>query len=324
MENTLNELEEFDPRLADDVVAAGYPVNASGRATTISGLKYQYESQPRVIREAEYKNNFPSFLLKYQILRNFEWQAGFNRAISRPPIDILTGLWVVDEVNERVTSPNPELPPENSKNMQTRLAYYFGGRSPGQLSLALSQNEISNLRESYDYTAEEFGVEDEEFATYTFRSYRVSANERRFRNMEIAYNQTLGFLPSELLRGINVNVAYTRSYADQRRNNLAPHRVSSRLGYAYRKFNGSVGMIWRDDSPDGIYGRYKGELTQFDLSLNWRLTNRYTLYVQARNFTGVPVVWYESPVGSVEGHNPSLRSMQEYGANWVFGCRGQF
>jgi hypothetical protein len=36
------------------------------------------------------------------------------------------------------------------------------------------------------------------------------------------------------------------------------------------------------------------------------------------------VLWYESPVGSVEGQNPSLRVMQEYGANWVFGVKGQF
>jgi len=323
VENTLNELKEFAPRLRDAVVAQGFPVNNAGRATTIPGLQYQYQSQPRITRESEYHNYFPSILLKYQILPNFEYQAGFNRAISRPPIDILTGLWVVDEVNERVNAPNPELPPEHSKNFQTRLAYYFGGRAPGQLSLALSQNTIKNLRETFDYSASEFGVSDAEFSTYIFRSTRVAEGSRRFRNMEIAYNQTLGFL-NEKLRGTSVNVAYTRSYASQRRNNLAPHRLTSRLGYAYRKFNGSLGMVYRDRSPDGIYGRYKERLTQFDLALTWKLTNRYSMYVQGRNITGKPVKWMESGPAEVEGVNPSLRVMQEYGANWVFGVRGQF
>ena len=323
LENTLNELGEFDPRLRDDVVARGFPVNAAGRATTIPGLQYQYESQPRVTRESEYHNYFPSFLVKYQIQRNFEFQAGFNRAISRPPIDTLTGLWVVDEVNERVSAPNPNLPPEHSKNFQTRLAYYFSGRSPGQLAAAFSQNHIRNLRETFDFTASEFGVEDDEFATYTFRTTRISAEARRFRNMELSYNQTLGFLP-EKFRGTSVNFAYTRSYASQRRNNLSPHRFTSRLGYALKKFNGSIGMVWRDDSPDGIYGRYKEALTQFDLSVNWKFTNRYSLYVQGRNITGKPVKWMESPPGVVEGVRPSLRVMQEYGANWVFGVRGTF
>jgi len=323
MENTLNELKEFAPQLRDDVVAQGFPTNAAGRATTIEGLQYQYQSKPRVTRESEYHNYFPSILLKYQILRNFEYQAGFNRAISRPPIDNLTGLWVVDEVNERVNAPNPNLPPEHSKNFQTRLAYYFGGRAPGQLSLAVSQNTISNLRENFDYSAEEFGVTDQEFSTYTFRSTRVSSNARRFRNMEVAYQQTLGFL-NEKFRGTSLNFAYTRSYASQRRNNLSPHRFTSRLGYAYRKFNGSIGMVYRDRSPDGIYGRYKEELTQFDLSLTWKLTPRYSMYVQGRNITGKPVKWMESGPLDVEGVNPSLRTMQEYGANWVFGVRGMF
>jgi iron complex outermembrane receptor protein len=323
MENTLNELKEFAPQLRDEVVAQGFPTNAAGRATTIEGLQYQFQSQPRVTRESEYDNFFPSILLKYQILRNFEYQAGFNRAISRPPIDNLTGLWVVDEVNERVNAPNPNLPPEHSKNFQTRLAYYFGGRAPGQLSLAVSQNTISNLRETFDYSAEEFGVTEEEFATYIFRSTRVSTNSRRFRNMEVAYQQTLGFL-NEKFRGTSLNFAYTRSYASQRRNNLSPHRFTSRLGYAYRKFNGSIGMVYRDRSPDGIYGRYKEELTQFDLSLTWKLTPRYSMYVQGRNITGKPVKWMESGPLDVEGVNPSLRTMQEYGANWVFGVRGMF
>ena len=324
IENTLNEVREFDPRLRADLVARGFPLNAAGRATTIEGLQYQYQSQPRITRESEYHNYFPSILLKYQILRNLEFQAGHNRAISRPPIDNLTGLWIVDDVNQRISAPNPELPPEHSKNYQTRLAYYFGGRSPGQLSAAFSQNNIRNLRETFDYSADEFGVEDEEFLAYTFRSTRISTEARRFRNMELSYNQTLGFLTSEYLRGINLNFAYTRSYASQRRNNLSPHRVSSRIGYSYRRLNTSLGMIWRDVSPDGVYGRYKRELTQFDASATWRLNSRYSLYVQGRNITGKPVIWMESPPGLLEGQSPSLRTMQEYGANWVFGCRGQF
>ena len=32
---------------------------------------------------------------------------------------------------------------------------------------------------------------------------------------------------------------------------LAPHRLTSRLGYAYRRFNGQLGMVWIDDRPDG-------------------------------------------------------------------------
>ncbi|MGH7944933.1 MAG: TonB-dependent receptor domain-containing protein, partial [Opitutaceae bacterium] len=323
LENTLNEFTEFDSRLRSEIIAAGFPVNAAGRATTVPGLEYQFFSQPRVVRESEYHNWFPSAVLKYKLAPNLEFQLGANKAISRPPIVQLTGVFDINESSQLVTAPNAALLPEYSKNYQTRLACYFGGSSPGQLSIALSQNDIRNLRENFDFTAAEFGVDDPEFAAYTFRSIRNSAEVRRFRNMELVYNQTLGFLP-ELFRGINLNVAYTRSHASQRRNSLSPHRVTSRLGYAYRRFNGAIGMVWRDDSPGGFYGRFQGATTQFDLSANWKLTNRYTIHVQGRNITNVPRVAYESPPGVVEGQSPALRQMMQFGANWVFGVKATF
>ena len=329
-ERTQVAVTEWDPRFRDEVTRAGFPVNANGLATTFAGLQYQYQSQPRATRRSEYDSLFPSVSAKFNIVRDLELQAGYSRAIGRPPIDNLAGLWSIVEdangVTQRVDAPNPNLLPENIKKYDARLAYYFGARgsrSPGQVSLAVSQFDIANLRETFDYTAEEFGVDDPEYADYTFRSTRNSDRSRRSRNLEFSYQQTMGFLP-ELFRGTSVNVAYTRSYASARRNGLAPHRVTSRLGYAYRRFNGSVGMVWTDDRPDGNYGRYRPEQTQFDLSATWRLTSRYSLYVQARNFTNQPVKWMESPAGVVEGQQAALRQMQEYGANWVFGVRGNF
>jgi hypothetical protein len=173
-----------------------------------------------------------------------------------------------------------------------------------------------------DYTAAEFGVSDPDFAEYTFRSTRNSEATRRNRNLSVAYSQKLGFLPRPL-NGPSFNVSCNRAYMSGRRNGLAPHRISSRLSYAYQKFSGNIGMVWIDDRPDGIVGRYRRELTQFDFGLNWAFSSRYRLYVQARNFTGKDI-WMESSPGVREGEQPAVRSMQEYGANWVFGIAGRF
>jgi iron complex outermembrane recepter protein len=332
-ERTDNAVTEWDPRTRDEVVARGFPVNTSGRATTFAGLQYQFQSQPKITRNASYHNWFPSVSFRYNILRDLELQAGYSKAINRPPIDSLTGLWNIVEdaqgVTQRVDAPNPALKPEHIKKYDARLAYYWSGRgsgsrSPGSISLAASQFDILNLRETHDYTAEEFGIDDPDFIDYIFRSTRNSDRSRRARSMEFSYQQTLGFLPSEYLRGTSVNVAYTRSYHSARRNGLAPHRVTSRLGYNYRRFNTALGMVWIDDRPDGNYGNFRPEQTQFDLSLNWKLTNRYTMYVQGRNITNQVVKWMVSPPGVVEGESPALRQVQEYGSNWVFGVRGTF
>ena len=338
MEETKNALREFDPltpkQMLNSPYASQFRVNPTtgavtpNRATSVSGLFYQYTSQPKTTRSSKYHNYFPSVLLKYNFLPNLEWQAGVNRAIGRPPIDSLTGLWVVDDVNLRVSSPNPRLLPERHKVYQSRLAYYFGGRSPGQLSLALIQDEATNFIASQDYTPDEFGITDPDFIEYTFRSTRNIGGVQRYRNMDWNYNQTLGFLPSEYLRGINVGLTYSRSYANMRRSGIAPHRITSRLGYAYKRFNGSFGLIWADDKPQGTgtsnYGRYFGAITKIDCSLNFRLNRYATLYVQGRNITNTPDLSYLSPPGVLEGQQGVLRHMEQYGANWVFGVKGTF
>ena len=323
VEQTENRFVQYDPRLRREILAAGFPVNAAGRATTIPGLEYQYFSQPRAIRTSDYVNAFPSVLTKYRFTPNLEFQAGFNRAISRPPIDSLTGIYNILEDVQRIDAPNASVEPEHSKNYQARLAYYFGNRAPGQLTLQVSQNDIRNLRETFDFTASEFGEEDPDLQNYTFRTTRNSDETRRFRNYELSYNQTLGFLP-QLFRGTSVNLSYSRTTASQRRNGLAPHRVSGRLGYAYKRFNGSLGGVFTAERADGAYGRFREAVAQFDTSLNWRLTRSTTFYVQGRNITGQPLRWFDTPPGVAERRQRILRQYQEYGANWNFGVKGTF
>jgi iron complex outermembrane receptor protein len=300
LEETRNEFKEFDPLSRADVIAAGYPVNApgtsAGRPQTIPGLQYQYMSQPKAVRKSNYQNWFPSIVFKYQIRRNLDWQAGWNKSIGRPAIDDLTGLFAIDENAQRISVPNRELLPEFHKKFQTRLAYYFGGKSPGQLSVSFSQVNSRNFVQTFDFSASEFGIDDPDFGNFTVRSKSNSLEVQRYRNFDFAYNQTLGFLASEYLRGVNFSFNYSRSYANQRRSGLAPHRISSRLGYAYKRFNGTFGMIWADDKPESsTYGRYFSQLTKFDLSLSWRLTKYASLYVQGRNITNRRDRWYQTP-----------------------------
>ena len=329
MEETGNVFNELDPLSRAAVIAAGYPVNPTGtnagRPLTIAGLKYQYQSRPNAIRKSNYQNWFPSLLMKYQFLPNLEFQAGANKGIARPAIDDLTGLWTIDETNQRVSTPNPKLLPEFHTVFQTRLAYYFGNQSPGQASIAFSQDKARNFIQNLDFSASQFGVDDPDFAAYTFRVRSNAPGDQRLRNMDISYNQTLGFLPNRYLQGLNVNFTYGRTYADVRRQNLAPYRVSSRLGYAYGRFNAGFGMIWAANKPESsTYGRYFGQITKFDLSASVRITRYVSLYVQGRNITNAKDHWYQSPDGTQEGKNGYLRSIEEYGANWVFGVKGQF
>ncbi|MFM7750646.1 MAG: TonB-dependent receptor domain-containing protein, partial [Opitutaceae bacterium] len=330
-EQTVNAFREFDPLTRSQLLAKGVALNppgtSNGRPLTVDGMRTMFETNPRVTRSSKYTNWFPSFVAKYNFLPNLEWQAGVNKGISRPGVDNLTGLWVInDNANPpTVSAPNAGLQPEYHKVYQTRLAYYFGGKSPGQVSVALIQDEATNFIVSRTYSADEFGVDDPDFSGYNFISTTNTVALQRYKNLDLNYNQTLGFLPSPYLRGINIGGTYSRSYANQRRNNLAPHRATARLGYSYGRFSGSIGAIWIDDRPiDGVYGRIWGAMTKYDLSATWRLNKWATLYMQARNPTNQKDIRYESPLGVQEGKQKHLRFQEMYGDNWVFGVRGQF
>lgn len=198
----------FNPATQEYVRNAEVRLEGTNRVeVTGSDGSFQFNN---VERPKKYDDFFPMISAKYNFSRNLQFQAGFNKAISRPPIDSLTGAWLINEDAQRITSPNPNLLPEYSKNYAARLAYYF--EPAGQLSIGVSQNNIRNLRETRLGSAEEFGYgDDPEYSSYEFNAPFNVSSPRRFRSMELAYSQTLPFT-HEALRGITVNSSYTRTY----------------------------------------------------------------------------------------------------------------
>ncbi len=320
-ERTITESKEVDPRTGADVAAAGYAVDNTGRATTIDGLNYQFFSKPRVIRRGEYDYFHPSISAKYSILPNVVAQAGYSYTISRPRLVDLSGSWNINETTHLITSPNPELKPELSDNYMARVAWYF--EPVGSLSLTLSQNEISNFIQTRRVSAAEAGFSDApEYADYEFSAPFNVEGTRRFRTMEIAYNQALSFLPGAL-RGLNVNTSYTRTYANERRAGASPHRITGSLGYSYNRFSLRLGAVWTDDTPwTTTVTRFRRQKITTDLSGGVKLTKRISFFFQGRRILNDPVEIYE---GVTSMHDrPVLQTYEQYGANWVFGFKGTF
>lgn len=324
-EKTESTAVEFDPKSSSEMTAAGYTLDANRRATTIAGLKYQYFTNPRIRRVNEYDDLFPMMSLKYNLFPDLELQAGYNESISRPPPDSLTGTWTIDDEALLVTSPNPNLLPEYSKNFAARAAYYFN--PAGQFSVSIAQNTIRNARITRRGTAEEFGIDDPAYDDYEFLAPFNVPTATRHRNLEVAYGQTLPFR-SELLRSITVNASYSRSYASQRRNNLTPHRFATSVGYRYRNFSTRIGVVWRGDTDLGStaadYGRYRLHDTLIDLSAEYRLSRGFSIYAQGRNIFDVGQTLMDTPSGLRQGQSAISSQYQSYGALWSFGIKGTF
>jgi iron complex outermembrane receptor protein len=323
-ERTESESREFDPLTAAEVATAGYPISTSTRrATTIPGMIYQYFSRPRVSRDGVYDNLFPSLAGKVTLLPNLHAQAGYSFAISRPPIDALAGVWNINDIAMLITAPNPKLKPEKTDNYVARLAYYF--EPVGSFTFLVQQTEITNQRVTVRGTAADFGFEslDPEYANYEFQSIRNNDLLYRYRSLELGYNQQLSFLPG-VFRSTNVNLSYTRNYANQYFPGVSPHKATASIAWNYRRVSVRLGGVWQDDTPyyTTPFGRYQRHNIKVDLSGGVKLTARTSLFFQGRNIFNDPQLLYE---GDPILHIPAaLYRYGNYGVSWSLGVRGNF
>ncbi len=337
LENTKTTVTDFNPLTPTQMLSSPFasqftknPVTglvSPTRATTVAGLIYQYTTKPKVKRTASYHDFFPSVLLKYDILPNLEWQAGYNKAISRPPIDQLAGVSTINDsaVPPTVTIPNTTLKPEHHEVFQTRLAYYFGGGSPGQVSVAATQDEATNFISSHTFTSGvPLGITDPTFNGYNFISSQNDPGIHRYRNFDFNYQQTLGFLPSVYLRGISMGFNYSRSYDNQRHANLVPKHLTFTPAYTYKRFNARVGIIYNADTDKSNVGEYNGHQTKIDVGMGYKIDERLQLYLSVRNITNVKDKQYKTPAGLPQGEQAALSTFEAYGAECEFGIKGTF
>ncbi len=315
--------KEFDPLPNSDVAAAGFPVTLVGgqpigAPTTFDGMIYKYTSRPRVERVGEYDNFFPSASAKYTLRDNLIADVGYGRTIKRPDVNFISGVWLINEELEEIRAPNAGLKPEIADKLVAAINYYFSGS--GNLGVTLSETSIKNLRREEDFTAEEFGIEDPEFASYRVISSSSEGPAVEFRSLELAYNQPLSFLPS-FLRGTRVFGTYTRTYASERRGGLTPHTVSFGLDYTYRKFSFNLKGVWQDEAPwFNTVGRFRRQNTKYDFGFQYRVARRLTLYASARNIFQTPHRIFDA----IDGNTKVLTRLENYGTNWSFGVRGTF
>ena len=321
-ERTETMAKEFDPLTAAQVQAAGFPVSATTRrATTVPGLQYQYFSQPRVTRKGEYDNFFPSVSAKYSFTPSLQVQAGYSHAIARPPIDALGGVWSINDIAKIITAPNANLKPEVSDNYVARLAYYF--EPVGSFTFLVQQIEISDQRITRRATAEQFGyADDPEYADYEFETQLNNSTLYRYRSAELGYSRQLTFLPG-VLRNTNLNLSYTRNYANQYFPGVSPHKGTASLGWSYKRLSLRVGGVWQDDTPfTTVFGRYQRHNIKLDLSGGVKVTSRVSMFFQGRNILNDPTLLYEGD--PTRGIPAALYRYGNFGVSWSLGVRGNF
>jgi TonB-dependent receptor len=310
-EGTKTRSLEPDPLSASVVAAAGYAVSAStGQATTVDGIKYQYESRPRTARKGRYDYFFPSASAKLSVFRNTDLQFGYSRTIRRPEVSVLAGVWSANETSQIVTVPNPGLTPEMSNNYSVRLAQYF--EPVGLVAVNYFRNDLKGAFQAQLLTAEEFGYTGSQYAGYQFQTTTtVGDGTISIQGVELELNYSLERLLPSPFKGLTLRGSYTYTKPNQPISLTARNMVTLALAYRKGPARLYLNTVWTDDRPGTISsGTYDRARWDVNLSGSYRIRRGIEAYFAIRNLLNLPVYRMAPGVANSVGSAP------DHAANW--------
>jgi TonB-dependent receptor len=295
------------------VRAAGYAAN------TTAFIDHQYRYGRRGENEGGYENLFLSGGAKYAISRNLHLQVAASQSIGRPNYGNVAGVITIDEANETIRVPNPDLRPETSDKYFASVQYYLepaGTLSVSGFRLAVRDMGTGNQR----VTAAEAGYgDDPEYAAFTFLRPANASNTIELDGVEIEYSQQLVFLP-RALQGLSLFGSLTRTAASERLESHVPKSANGGLRYGTQRWNAQLRCTWqapRFNSASATEELWQYERIMFDFSGGYRFNRTYELTVSGRNILNEPIRTYSNTPGL-------LRAYNRYGASWTMGVRGRW
>jgi TonB-dependent receptor len=303
----------FDLIPAAQVRAAGYTPN------TIPFVTYQYRNFERRNKYGGYDHDFLSGGVKFSLMKNLVVQIAGNQSIGRPDYNNLAGAINVNENNQTVTMPNPDLKPETSDKYYISAQYYI--EPAGTLSLSTYQLNVENMGvANTQISAEEAGYADEpEYIGFTFLRPSNLDGTRKIKGVEMEYSQQLVFLPG-FARGFSLFGSISRAIPDVRLTNVVPKSVNGGVRFSNHLFNLQLRSTWSSARATSIAAtqvQWQYERIMFDVSGGYKFNQKYELTISGRNILNSPIRGFTNEPGI-------LRVNQKYGAVWTVGVRGRF
>lgn len=325
-EETRTSSLEPDALSAAEMEAAGYAVSAStGRATTVEGMIHQYQSRPRTARKGRYDYFFPSASAKVSFTPNTDLHFGYSRTIRRAPVNVLAGVWSVNETTQTVTAPNPGLTPEFSDNFSVRLAHYF--EPVGLVAINLFQNKLKGAFQTQEFTAEEFGYTGTEYADYIFRTTtKVGDGTINIKGVELEFNYSLERLLPGPFKGLTLRGSYTYTKPNEPIALTPRNMATLALSYKTGPLRLYLNSVWTDDRIGTIStGTYDKARLDMNLSGSYRITKGWQAFFAVRNLLNKPVYRMgpgrENSGGTIPDHTANYNNA---GVSGTIGIRATF
>lgn len=199
-------------------------VRYSRTDTDIDNFKQQGTSltyQPNK-EKGSYNNLLPAMSAAFDLTENLMWRASWGKTISRASLSIIAAQTVVpNPFDNSATAGNPSLRPQQSKNLDTSLEWYF---QPGSLlSAAYFKKELTDatVSSTTNVTFGSLGLPNTAMGAIfqdaqgrvdpnlpmSLRSF-TNAGKQTLKGFELAYQQAFTFLP-DAFKGLGAIASYT-------------------------------------------------------------------------------------------------------------------
>ncbi len=290
--------------------------------------------------EGKYSNTMPAISGALDLTDTLMWRASWGKTISRASLGIIAAQTVIpNQFDNTATAGNPNLKPQQSKNLDTSLEWYF---KPGSLLSAAYFRKVLTDATVSNTTIVPFGslgLPDTALGpifqdangrvdpnlAMTLRSY-TNAGEQTLKGFELAYQQAFDFLPDPW-KGFGALASYTHispfNSAQWITNagkvievNSVPKYAYSTTGY-YENGPLAVRLSWNykgrslhGDNPRNLGDdmiRWRAARGYLDGNISYRISDRLELRIDALNLSNTLTYDYFEDANGIYGSGKKTR-----------------
>lgn len=327
-ENVIRLVEENN-----DAAYARLDLKLIDNLTVVTGARYEkreMEASAQDLRVARqrlttaalsYDGWYPSVNLKYTPRRNLVIRAGASRTIGHPDIaDVIPTVTDYDPSSATSTGslsiPNPAIRPYKVTNLDLTGEWYF--RSTGVISASLFHKKVNGFisRGSVGLLstlpnaaaiADEYDLSPADANRYNVTFAQNGAGST-VKGMELSYSQGLTFLPKPF-NTMNAQLNYTHVWVtgETFQVKLAQLQAATTesanaiLGWRVGRWNFLTTVNYTGD-VETAFGTsatapstFTRAVTKTDLTINYAVHRRATIYLQARNIFGKGRTEFQTP-----------------------------
>jgi hypothetical protein len=282
--------------------------SAQQLADPIGSATRDYANNDRTLY-GKFSQQFPSLHAFHDITRDLKARVSYSTSYGRAPLANLLPGETPDDVNRRVTVNNPALKPQQAKNWDFTLEYYF--EPVGSLTFGWFHKDIKDfIISGQDVRIIPGGAGngyDGEYEGYTERT-SINAGSVTVQGWEFSYQQQFTFLPG-LLKGLSASFNY--SWTDQHglrdgnryltRRDIAgfiPHAANASLNWRYRKFsaralyNFTGENITSYNATNPGLNQYRYSMKTLNLGVGYQHRPDIGFSIDAANVLNEPQRWY--------------------------------